>query len=274
MVAFYTSRDPAVSDPLVRAARSAGRHAGFAAAFERHAAAWDELWQDAQVGTSGLRRGHRRSAGATPAWVAAAGFAGDDRRTPRDPRTVHDLARQDAGQALAGNGPMQVPALCERLSLIGPVPQEIAAGSRSISRSKSPMPITARTGHRSKNPGDGRASPGIWPVSQPAADDGGITGPVPAQTCGQAAVTLTWMPPSGPGGRQPAGTMPSNGLAQTAGRVGRASRRARGTDPPTDSTVQCGPCPSGRVGQTHADRVGQHVGTSAGSAADTHSCVK
>jgi hypothetical protein len=201
MVAFYTSRDPAVSDPLVRAARSAGRHAGFAAAFERHAAAWDELWQDAQVGTSGLRRGHRRSAGATPAWVAAAGFAGDDRRTPRDPRTVHDLARQDAGQALAGNGPMQVPALCERLSLIGPVPQEIAAGSRSISRSKSPMPITARTGHRSKNPGDGRASPGIWPVSQPAADDGGITGPVPAQTCGQAAVTLTWMPPSGPGGR-------------------------------------------------------------------------
>jgi trehalose/maltose hydrolase-like predicted phosphorylase len=45
MVAFYTSRDPAVSDTLVRAARSAARHADFAAAFERHTAAWGELWQ-------------------------------------------------------------------------------------------------------------------------------------------------------------------------------------------------------------------------------------
>ena len=54
------------------------------------------------------------------------------------------------------------------------------------------MPITARTGHRSKNPGDGRASPGIWPVFQTAADDGGITGPVPAQTCVCRAKTCTW----------------------------------------------------------------------------------
>jgi len=45
MVGFYTSRDPAVSDTLVRAARSAGRHADFAGAFERHTAAWDELWR-------------------------------------------------------------------------------------------------------------------------------------------------------------------------------------------------------------------------------------
>src|SRR5580704_9544259 len=45
IVAFYTSRDPAVGDTLVRAARSAARHADFAAAFERRAAAWDELWQ-------------------------------------------------------------------------------------------------------------------------------------------------------------------------------------------------------------------------------------
>ena len=44
MVAFYTSRDPAVSDTLLRAARSAARHSDFAAAFERHSAAWDELW--------------------------------------------------------------------------------------------------------------------------------------------------------------------------------------------------------------------------------------
>jgi trehalose/maltose hydrolase-like predicted phosphorylase len=45
MVAFYMSRDPAVSDTLVRAARSATRHSDFSAAFERHFAAWEELWQ-------------------------------------------------------------------------------------------------------------------------------------------------------------------------------------------------------------------------------------
>jgi trehalose/maltose hydrolase-like predicted phosphorylase len=45
MVAFYTSRDPAVSDTLVRAARSAARHSDFPAAFQRHSAAWDELWR-------------------------------------------------------------------------------------------------------------------------------------------------------------------------------------------------------------------------------------
>jgi trehalose/maltose hydrolase-like predicted phosphorylase len=53
MVAFYTSRDPAVSDTLVRAARSAARHSDFAAAFERHSAAWDELWRTCDVRVSG-----------------------------------------------------------------------------------------------------------------------------------------------------------------------------------------------------------------------------
>jgi len=53
MVGFYTSRDPAVSDTLVRAARSAARHADFARAFERHTAAWDELWRVCDVRVSG-----------------------------------------------------------------------------------------------------------------------------------------------------------------------------------------------------------------------------
>jgi trehalose/maltose hydrolase-like predicted phosphorylase len=53
MVAFYTSRDPAVSDTLVRAARSAARHSDFAGAAERHAAAWEELWRTCDVGASG-----------------------------------------------------------------------------------------------------------------------------------------------------------------------------------------------------------------------------
>lgn len=45
MVTFYTSRDPAVSDTLVKAATSAARHTDFAASFERHTAAWEELWR-------------------------------------------------------------------------------------------------------------------------------------------------------------------------------------------------------------------------------------
>jgi trehalose/maltose hydrolase-like predicted phosphorylase len=53
MVSFYTSRDPAVSDTLVRAATSAARHDEFATSFRRHSAAWDELWQVCDVHVSG-----------------------------------------------------------------------------------------------------------------------------------------------------------------------------------------------------------------------------
>jgi trehalose/maltose hydrolase-like predicted phosphorylase len=53
MVSFYTSRDPAVSDTLVRAATSAARHDEFAASFGRHSAAWDELWRVCDVRVPG-----------------------------------------------------------------------------------------------------------------------------------------------------------------------------------------------------------------------------
>jgi trehalose/maltose hydrolase-like predicted phosphorylase len=53
MVSFYTSRDPAVSDTLVRAARSAARYDEFAASFRRHGAAWDELWRVCDLRVSG-----------------------------------------------------------------------------------------------------------------------------------------------------------------------------------------------------------------------------
>jgi trehalose/maltose hydrolase-like predicted phosphorylase len=56
VVTFYTSRDPAVSDTLVRAATSAARHTDFAASFERHAAAWDELWRVSDMRISGDER--------------------------------------------------------------------------------------------------------------------------------------------------------------------------------------------------------------------------
>lgn len=53
LVAFYTSRDTAVSDTLLRAARSAARHDDFPASFERHGAAWNELWRTCDVRVSG-----------------------------------------------------------------------------------------------------------------------------------------------------------------------------------------------------------------------------
>ncbi len=56
MVAFYTSRDPAISDTLVKAATSAARHTDFAGSLERHAAAWDELWRVCDVRVSGNAR--------------------------------------------------------------------------------------------------------------------------------------------------------------------------------------------------------------------------
>jgi trehalose/maltose hydrolase-like predicted phosphorylase len=53
LVACYTSRDPAVSDTLPRAARSAARHDGFASSFERHSAAWSELWRTCDLRVTG-----------------------------------------------------------------------------------------------------------------------------------------------------------------------------------------------------------------------------
>ena len=45
MVALYTSRDRAISEPLGNAGKSAVRYPTFAEAFEGHAHAWDELWE-------------------------------------------------------------------------------------------------------------------------------------------------------------------------------------------------------------------------------------
>jgi trehalose/maltose hydrolase-like predicted phosphorylase len=53
MVSFYTSRDPAVSDTLAKAAKTAARHTDFAASYERHAAEWEELWRVCDLRVSG-----------------------------------------------------------------------------------------------------------------------------------------------------------------------------------------------------------------------------
>ena len=49
MVAFYTSRDRAISEPLGSAGESAGRYPGFAEALERHKRAWEELWRACDI---------------------------------------------------------------------------------------------------------------------------------------------------------------------------------------------------------------------------------
>ena len=49
MVAFYTSRDAAINEPLVNAGKAVGRYGTFAEAFEHHARAWDELWDVCDV---------------------------------------------------------------------------------------------------------------------------------------------------------------------------------------------------------------------------------
>jgi hypothetical protein len=83
------------------------------------------------------------------------------------------------------------------LELAGAVPSfDAVPGPTSHStRARSWESLGTRCWHQRRAramPGSG--SSGIWPVFQPAADVGGIADPVPAQTCSQVTVTLTWMP--------------------------------------------------------------------------------
>ena len=49
MVAFYTSRDNAINEPLVNAGKDIVGYPAFARAFEDHARAWEELWDLCEV---------------------------------------------------------------------------------------------------------------------------------------------------------------------------------------------------------------------------------
>jgi trehalose/maltose hydrolase-like predicted phosphorylase len=49
MVAFYTSRDAAINEPLVNAGKAVGRYGTYDDAFEPHRRAWDELWEICDV---------------------------------------------------------------------------------------------------------------------------------------------------------------------------------------------------------------------------------
>ncbi|MGH9263275.1 MAG: glycoside hydrolase family 65 protein [Acidimicrobiales bacterium] len=56
MVAFFTSRDWAISDTLARAGTSVLRYMDFDEAYQRHVSAWDELWRSCDVQLQGDER--------------------------------------------------------------------------------------------------------------------------------------------------------------------------------------------------------------------------
>jgi trehalose/maltose hydrolase-like predicted phosphorylase len=56
MVAFYTSRDRAISEPLGSTGESSGRYPGFAEALERHERAWEEMWRTCDITLPGNER--------------------------------------------------------------------------------------------------------------------------------------------------------------------------------------------------------------------------
>ena len=56
MVAFYTSLDRAISEPLGSAGRSVQRYPSFDKAFEGHAMAWDEVWRTCDLSLPGHER--------------------------------------------------------------------------------------------------------------------------------------------------------------------------------------------------------------------------
>jgi trehalose/maltose hydrolase-like predicted phosphorylase len=49
LVAFYTSRDRAINEPLTNAGKSVRRYPNFEEALQRHTRAWDELWRSSDV---------------------------------------------------------------------------------------------------------------------------------------------------------------------------------------------------------------------------------
>jgi trehalose/maltose hydrolase-like predicted phosphorylase len=56
LVAFYTSRDRAINEPLTNAGKSVARYPNFDEALQRHTRAWDELWRSSDVYLPGNQR--------------------------------------------------------------------------------------------------------------------------------------------------------------------------------------------------------------------------
>ena len=144
-----------------------------------------------------------------------------------------------------------------------PIPRRSRSGPGRSRAASHRCRVVARAGHRSGNPGNARARPGIWSMFQTAAEDGGIAGLVPAQACPRPsrdldvdAVTRARRP-RGQLGPHRRAVLPQS-LAEPAD-----------ADPATHSSAHRASCPSGPVGQ--AGQIG--AWGSAGSAADTRSCM-
>jgi trehalose/maltose hydrolase-like predicted phosphorylase len=58
LVTFFTSRDPATSDTLVKAGTSALRYVNFDEALERHRSAWQDVWTACDIDLPGDERAH------------------------------------------------------------------------------------------------------------------------------------------------------------------------------------------------------------------------
>jgi trehalose/maltose hydrolase-like predicted phosphorylase len=56
LVAFYTSRDRAINEPLTNAGKSAARYPDFEETLRRHRRAWDELWRSSDIYLPGNER--------------------------------------------------------------------------------------------------------------------------------------------------------------------------------------------------------------------------
>jgi trehalose/maltose hydrolase-like predicted phosphorylase len=57
LVTFYTSRDPAINEPLGNAEKAVRRSGTFDGAFDHHRRAWDELWDDCDIRVPNDARG-------------------------------------------------------------------------------------------------------------------------------------------------------------------------------------------------------------------------
>ncbi len=56
LATFYTSRDSAISEPLINAMRAVARYSEFGPALARHERSWDQLWSTADVRVPGNER--------------------------------------------------------------------------------------------------------------------------------------------------------------------------------------------------------------------------
>ena len=107
LVAFYTSRDRAISEPLRSGGKSAARYPAFAEALAGHAAAWDELWQVCDVRAPA--RGARPAPAAPPHRTSCRSARGTPPTTTPASRPAASTARPTAATS-SGTSSTSIPS--------------------------------------------------------------------------------------------------------------------------------------------------------------------